>query len=241
MIKSGLKNKFSAVVFDLDGTLYPNRRFYWRLIPFVFKEFRFLKAFGKVRSRLHQRAVRQEIAAEDEKGLSFYELQSRYMSEILGGKPEIICKKIENSIYRGWEPLFRKVRLYSHVKETLSLFKERGIKLAILSDFPPENKIKNLELSGYWDFIYCSEHCGRLKPDPYAFNKITEVLGIPPDKILYVGNSVDYDVTGAKRAGMKAAWLTSWLKKNLLFLREKEKAADFIFYDYRKLYNFVVS
>jgi phosphoglycolate phosphatase-like HAD superfamily hydrolase len=33
-------------------------------------------------------------------------------------------------------------------------------------------------------------------------------MGLPPEKILYVGNSFAYDVLGARKAGMKAAWIT---------------------------------
>ena len=62
----------SAVAFDLDGTLYPNYRFYIKLVPFLVKEQRYLRAFGKARDRL-----RGEIGEDNlqHAGL-FYERQA---------------------------------------------------------------------------------------------------------------------------------------------------------------------
>jgi putative hydrolase of the HAD superfamily len=50
-----------------------------------------------------------------------------------------------------------------------------------------------------------------------------------------VGNSVRYDVSGAKKAGMKAALISPWF-------RPKRSAgnADFVFTDYRALREYVL-
>ena len=53
MEKQG-KGKFSAVAFDLDGTLYPNYRFNILAFPSVLKNLKLLLAFNKVRKLLHQ-------------------------------------------------------------------------------------------------------------------------------------------------------------------------------------------
>ena len=228
--------RFRVVAFDLDGTLYPNNSFYIQLVPFLLRELNYLRVFGKARDRLRQ---------EDATGLcnrteSFYKTQAQYMSEILKADPVLLEEKTEKLIYRGWEPLFKKVKLFPHVTETLAFLREKGIKLALLSDFPPETKLENLGLAGFWDAVLCSEAIGRLKPDPASFFELIRVMDCPPDEILYVGNSFSYDVLGAQKTGMKAAWIrpkTAYFFPN----KKKERKADFVFFDYRQLIKFVLT
>jgi putative hydrolase of the HAD superfamily len=172
-------------------------------------------------------------------GESFYERQARYMGEILKADPAFLIKRTEALIYRGWEPLFRKVKLFPHALETLKAFREREIKLGLLSDFPPETKLEFLGLPGLWDAVLCSETVGRLKPDPLPFRKLAEAMGLPPEKILYVGNSFSYDVEGAQSAGMKAAWVCTWKKPGTAWA-ERARRADFVFFDYRQLRDYVL-
>jgi putative hydrolase of the HAD superfamily len=235
--------QFSALAFDLDGTLYPNYRFYMRLIPFLLNEQRYLRAFGKARDRLRAETEHQEAGHQDalkEAGQysgTLYQRQARYMAEILKKDPVFLEKRTEKIIYRGWEPLFNKIKLFPFVKQTLNTLRENGIKLGLLSDFPPETKIDNLGLSGYWDTVLCSETIGRLKPDPLPFQELCRAMAFPPEKILYVGNSFSYDVLGAQRAGMKAAWVIPKRK----YHQAGAGKADFVFYDYRQLSAFVVT
>lgn len=219
--------KFTAVAFDLDGTLYPNFSLYIRLVPFLLKEQRLLRAFDKARTRLRNSGA----YAGD-----FYELQARIMGEILGEPMEKIRERTERLIYRGWEPFFKKIRLFPYVRETLDSFRREGIAMGLLSDFPPETKLENLGISGYWNAVVCSEQTGRLKPDPASFLELANRMGTPPEDILYVGNSVSYDVAGAGRAGMKTALVNSIWK-----IRPPFHKPDFTFYDYRQLYNYVLS
>jgi putative hydrolase of the HAD superfamily len=235
-----MKKDISAVAFDLDGTLYPNYRFYLRLVPFILKEQRLLRALGRARTILRRTAREREgehIPPEDR----FYHLQSRVMADILGDDPERIKNRTETLIYRGWEPIFTRIKLFPHVRETLGALREGGLKLGLLSDFPPEFKLENLNLGGVWDAVICSETTGRLKPDPVPFLELARRLGLPPGEILYVGNSVSYDIIGAKRLGMKAALVVPRLAAPKLWkIKRSNGGADFVFHDYRQLRNYVL-
>jgi putative hydrolase of the HAD superfamily len=134
--------KFNAVAFDLDGTLYPDYRLYIRLVPFLLTESRLLMAMGKARSKLRK---------SGSYGADFYETQSALMAGFLRDNPEKVRERAERLIYRGWEPFFKKIRLFPHVIETLDAFRKEGIKTGLLSDFPPGEKLENLKISGYWD------------------------------------------------------------------------------------------
>jgi putative hydrolase of the HAD superfamily len=222
-----MRNDIDGVAFDLDGTLYPNYRFYIRLLPFILKEHKLLRAMGKARNHL-----RKIFSPGD-----FYECQARIMADILKSDPQSVHERLERLIYRGWEPIFKRVKLYSHVKETLRALREGGVKLGLLSDFPPESKLENLGLGGLWDTVLCSENVGRLKPDPAPFLALAERMNIKPERLLYVGNSVTYDIIGAKQVGMKAALIGLFFRGN----RRRRSGADFVFSDYRQLCDYVLS
>ena len=221
-----MKRSIDGIAFDLDGTLYPNYQLYFRVIPFIIKEFPLLLALGKARSSIRRRAGRD--APLD----GFYDLQAELMGAYLKQEAPAIRRKTEELIYRGWEPLFKRIPLYPGVRPLLEEFRGLGFKLGLLSDFPPETKALHLKVTDCFDVLLCSESIGRLKPDPLPFLTLAKAMGLPPERILYVGNSMAYDVKGAKGAGMQAAWITwPWRSKG---------GADFVFSHYRQLSAYVL-
>ena len=228
-----MRHGIEGVAFDLDGTLYPNYRLNIRLVPFLLKEWRLVSAFGKTRGIIRE---------EQEKSLppqdSFYEYQAEIVAKHLNVPAEHMREIIEILIYKGWEPLFKKIKLFKKVKETLAALREAGYKLGLLSDFPPEEKLEYLGISAVWDAVLCSENYNVLKPHSLPFIKLAEAMSLPPEKILYVGNSRSYDVTGAKRAGMKTAWIKSAFFPGSGLRKPKP---DFSFSNYRQLQKYMLN
>ena len=66
---------------------------------------------------------------------------------------------------------------------------------------------------------------------------MAQKLGVPEDKILYVGNSVKYDVIGARNCGMKTAYVMPFWRK---ILHIPLKLADINFFCYRQLADIVL-
>jgi 2-haloalkanoic acid dehalogenase type II len=56
-------------------------------------------------------------------------------------------------------------------------------------------------------FVLVSEAVRAYKPDPRVFRRAVEQLGLPPHEVLHVGDSEVDDVTGAKAAGLRVAWI----------------------------------
>jgi putative hydrolase of the HAD superfamily len=227
-----MRKDIKGIAFDLDGTLYPNYRINIRLVPFALKEMRLLSAFGKTR-----KIIRKEQSTSQQISGDFYEYQAEIVSKILRIPVEQMSEKIDHLIYKGWEPLFKKIKLFKGVAQTICEFKKVGYKLGLLSDFPPEKKLEYLGLNDHWDAVHCSERSGAIKPHPLSFIKLAEAMSLPPQEILYVGNSRSYDVAGAAKAGMKTAWIKSPFFPGSGFKKPKP---DFSFSNYRQLYNFMI-
>jgi len=86
--------------------------------------------------------------------------------------------------------------------------------LAILSNWPLAATIdRYVEAAGWSPWlraVVVSQRVGTIKPHPAIFAAARSALGDPdPFAILHVGDDWAADVVGAKRAGWRAAWLTS--------------------------------
>ena len=158
-------------------------------------------------------------------------MQAEKVGRILGINPGRAYALIEQKIYKQWFKLFTKVKPFPGLAETLGRLKTAGLKLAVMSDFPIRNRLRDMGLDGYWTTVFSSEETGALKPRPEAFHRLALELGCEPSKLLYVGNSYRYDILGAKRAGFLAAHLTSRPPSDSL--------ADFSFKNYEELENYI--
>jgi HAD superfamily hydrolase (TIGR01459 family) len=45
------------------------------------------------------------------------------------------------------------------------------------------------------------------KPDPAVYRPVLDLLGVPPDRVLAVGDSLRTDIAGARAAGVDACWV----------------------------------
>lgn len=90
-------------------------------------------------------------------------------------------------------------------------------------------KIEEFDLRETARHLVISEDVGALKPDPKVFRHATELAGVAPEDILYVGDSFSSDIEGGSRFG----WNTAWYTDN--GDTEKHKKADFVFYNFSDL------
>lgn len=91
------------------------------------------------------------------------------------------------------------------VVKTLS----KKFKLGIISNGFPDVQYRKLRVLGFENLFQCIMLSGEidiLKPDPRIFLKATNLLAVQPEESLYVGDSYNVDIVGAKKAGMQTCW-----------------------------------
>jgi len=64
-------------------------------------------------------------------------------------------------------------------------------------------RIRGAGLEDYFDFIAVAGEVGMYKPDPSLFLHSLRCMNVAPGNALYIGDSITYDIDGAKAAGMK--------------------------------------
>ncbi len=219
--------EIKAAAFDIDGTLYPNSGFYLKVWFYYIRHLRFFLRFNKIRKMLRESG---NLVKSDD----FFEKQARLFAETYNMSYEKAYSQIKEIVYDGLKPYYLAVKPFADVHEAFQTLKDKGIRLAVLSDFPVEQKGDIWGLAPLCDVLFGSENIGVLKPSKVCFESLCQALKCAPEEVLYVGNSFEYDVLGAKNAGLKTAWIT---KK----VAEKQKnVADIVFSTYRQFIQYVI-
>ncbi|MFD0362745.1 HAD family hydrolase [Nocardia sp. GCM10030253] len=193
----------SAVVFDVGETLVDETREYgtwadWLGVP----RHTFAAVFGAViAAGLDYRETFQVFQPG-------FDLDRERQARADAGKPE-------------W---FGEDDLYSDVRPALTKLREMGVWVGIVGNQTVRagGLLRGLDLPT--DFIATSDDWGIQKPAQGFFEKTIEAAGFPAEEIVYVGDRIDNDVTPAKKAGMRTAYILrgpwGWIHRN------KQEVAD---------------
>ncbi len=96
--------------------------------------------------------------------------------------------------------------VFADVRPALSALHSRGMRLAIVSNWDERLRplLARLDLLERFEVVVVSCEAGSRKPEPRIFQAATEALGLSPDQVLHVGDSLEHDVIGARAAGMRS-------------------------------------
>ncbi|HEY7790936.1 MAG TPA: HAD family hydrolase [Vicinamibacterales bacterium] len=181
-----------ALMFDLDDTLYPERRYL--LSGFVAVSAHVEARFGVARGDGFRTLVR--VARQGGRGHAFQAL-----CETFDLDPEIVPELVD--VMRAHRP---RLRLPDDCRRMLEQVR-RQWRLAILTNGLPRvqaRKIAALGLDVFVDRVIfaCEYGDGRGKPDPAAFRAALMALDVPAERAVFAGNDPWCDVAGARRAGL---------------------------------------
>jgi len=102
---------------------------------------------------------------------------------------------------------------YPEAIPVLRTLSSHGLRLGMFSNATHDPLIQRLvDRLGYrpWlDPALSSASTGIRKPDPAAFAPILDAWALPPEAVVMVGDTLEADILGARRAGMRAIWLRS--------------------------------
>lgn len=180
---------------DLDGTLYRVRRL--RVALRLFRDRSLLVALLAARER-----IRKEPPLSD--GHALWRREVDLVAPTFGWTTEETDRRLSALRARLPEALTRGRRPYVGVREALAEAKSAGLKIAVLSDYAPEEKLVWLGLDTLgFDALIGADSTGALKPHARAFEQLSATLGVPPASIVHVGDREDLDIEGALAAGLR--------------------------------------
>src|SRR5919109_5059173 len=103
----------------------------------------------------------------------------------------------------------RQLPPHPDVRESLERLRDAGLRLAALTNSPPqvaEAQLTNAGLRSYFEQALSADAVRRLKPAPAPYHMAAERLGVPPGAIRLIAAHA-WDVAGALRAGCAAAFV----------------------------------
>lgn len=120
---------------------------------------------------------------------------------------------IENKFFqyriadRFLQTTLKKLEENCKVLETL----KENYSLGIISNFYGNlpSIIQEVGMEKLFDVVIDASRVGYFKPDPKIFLEALKPLKLSPHQAIYVGESLDRDMAGAKGVGMQHIWLTN--------------------------------
>jgi len=100
-------------------------------------------------------------------------------------------------------------RVFDDVVPTLDALAARGLKLGVISNWDERLRplLEQLKLASHFEAIVVSREVRASKPSRAIFKHAVRMLGLPPEAVLHVGDSLSMDVRGARAAGLSALLL----------------------------------
>jgi FMN phosphatase YigB (HAD superfamily) len=185
------------LIFDLDGTLYelPGRKLKMTLA--LWRNLGLLRRMGGARRSLRQRTFDDREA-----------LQAEFRRELgrrAGVSPERAGEWFEQRFMVAFvKMLRRRGQVRAGLVELLARLRDRGVKLAVLSDFGwVEERLEALRIPrDLFNDVVAAEDFGVLKPSPVPFMALARRWEVEPAELAVVGDRWDLDGASAEAAGM---------------------------------------
>lgn len=207
-------NKFDAIIFDLDDSLYDEKQFVQ-------------SGFNEVAQFL---SLKSSYEKEEIVKILFDALSAHGRGKVF----DIVLEKInlfqDNlvedlvNVYRNHEP---NIEPYSDTISVLGSLKSEGFKVGLITDgnvVTQKNKVRALKLQKYFDCMIFSDDYGseNQKPSEVPYRKAVELLGVDMQKSVYVGDNPRKDFITAKKLGMYTMRILKGQYKDEVFDEEHE-------------------
>ena len=143
--------------------------------------------------------------SEEEKAALYAQYQVVLLKEAGVGASQQLVKEITRKMQ---QIDFKKV-LFDDVKPVLTLLRERGLTLGMISNVNSDITplCQELGLSELLQIVVTSQDVGVSKPHPEIFQEALRQAEVQADEAIYVGDQYQIDVEGANGAGMKGVLL----------------------------------
>ncbi len=211
-----------AIILDLDNTLVD----FWKMKAMSIEA----AVSAMIDAGLeisHAEATGKLFKIYKELGFEYYYIFEKFLKQE--------TKKIDYKVLANAIVSYRKVRdgflePYPGVMRTLLELKNRGMKLAILTDASRLNtwiRLTTMKLDDFFDKVITFDDTKRTKPHKFTFDKALKALELKPEEVLMVGDNIDRDIVGAKKMGIKTCFAKYGHAKRFIPVKNRKIKPDY--------------
>ncbi len=175
--------KIKAIIFDLWGTLAYTEPHIGQYIETINKLIG--KEHIELFTKLRREWYKKNVSSDD------------FFSDLITKTNLDPSKK--NNLIESWEEQAKHANLFPETLEVLKELKDKGLKLALITNTTPitELAIKKLDINHFFDCILYSFKEGVTKPNKILFEKALKDLNVKTEEVIVVGDQLDTDKVGA--------------------------------------------
>jgi putative hydrolase of the HAD superfamily len=188
-----------AVLFDLDRTLLDRDTSFRNFVVSQYEK------FASELGSIPQEKYIERVVALDNRGLLWKDKVY-----------QAIAQELELKILT-WETLFADFEQritdyylpFPQMREMLDELEAKEYKLGLITNGKGEfqkRTLRTLGIENYFQTVLISEIEGTRKPEPEIFHRALARLDCQPKESVFVGDSIEADVCGAKNAGLWTIW-----------------------------------
>ena len=189
----------SAVMFDLDETLFDRSE---SLRAFVEDQLARMMPGSIDNPKM---LVDRFIELDRRGRVSKRDVYQHLLAEISWADERASTRLFDDYERNAW----RFAKAFAGTEALLSWLRERCLPIAIVSNGETHIQLRSLlalNLDRLVDAYLISEREGLRKPDPAIFRRAAERLHVPVETCVFVGDSPEADMIGARDLGMKTIW-----------------------------------
>ncbi|WAA08571.1 HAD family hydrolase [Fervidibacillus albus] len=199
-----------TIIFDVDDTLYDQLRPFQNAFHTVFPE---LKDAPIEKLYVSSRRHSEKMFEKSERGeISLLELHTyRIMAAFRDFNIDIEYDKAVQ-FQKVYETEQKKITIFPEMGDLLDLLIEKKKRIAVLTNGPHQHQLMKVNRLGLtrWipmEHIFVSGAIGSAKPNLETFRFVEKNMQLDKEKTIYIGDSFENDIIGAKRAGWQAIWM----------------------------------
>ena len=200
---------WKAILFDVDDTLFDRQGAQLKVLEVILRE------CGDAFAGIGKRAIIEAFLESDRVTTWEYYGEIYTIERIRLRRQQVFLELLGldvehagelSAVYSAWYPRTdAPVNGAKRVVEALAT----QFPVGIVSNGLPDvqyTKLETLNIGHLFNCIVLSEELGIRKPDPAIFWHAADLLDVAPGDCLYIGDSYNNDVVGAKQAGMRVCW-----------------------------------
>ena len=141
--------------------------------------------------------------------------------------------RVEDLLKIYYDEIYSHRKVYPEMIRTLTELQKAGVRMGIVSNTTNPGFMKDYEqsllgLDSYFEFSIYSSEVPYRKPHPSIFQLALSRLDLKAPDVLFVGDNLNADITGAQGVGMPAAWVNRTGKESPMGVRPdyEIKSAD---------------